>query len=236
MPHESVTEVAEVAELTRVAEAGTGAWTAGTAGTTLTAGTAGATGTTKTTGTTGTTRTTRTSDDDGFTEFAVAAWPRLVRTAQLLTGDFHEAEDLVQTTLAKVYARWRRVPRGEIDLYVRRALINNNLSRVRRKRVVHLLTPVLPESLRHTSAGHAEAVEQRTALLAALADLTVRQRAVMVLRYWEDLTELEIASVLNCSIGTVKTHARRGLAALRAHPGLVTVPAPTLPAPTGARR
>ncbi|MFE5973816.1 SigE family RNA polymerase sigma factor [Streptomyces sp. NPDC056460] len=236
MPHESVTEVAEVAEvaeLTRVAEAGTGA---GTAGTTLTAGTAGATGTTKTTGTTGTTRTTRTSDDDGFTEFAVAAWPRLVRTAQLLTGDFHEAEDLVQTTLAKVYARWRRVPRGEIDLYVRRALINNNLSRVRRKRVVHLLTPVLPESLRHTSAGHAEAVEQRTALLAALADLTVRQRAVMVLRYWEDLTELEIASVLNCSIGTVKTHARRGLAALRAHPGLVTVPAPTLPAPTGARR
>ncbi|WP_308189944.1 SigE family RNA polymerase sigma factor [Streptomyces sp. MBT42] len=236
MPHESVTEVAEVAEVTRVAEAGTGAGTAGTAGTTLTAGTAGATGTTKTAGTTGTTRTTRTSDDDGFTEFAVAAWPRLVRTAQLLTGDFHEAEDLVQTTLAKVYARWRRVPRGEIDLYVRRALINNNLSRVRRKRVVHLLTPVLPESLRHTSAGHAEAVEQRTALLAALADLTVRQRAVMVLRYWEDLTELEIASVLNCSIGTVKTHARRGLAALRAHPGLVTVPDPTLPAPTGARR
>ncbi|MFF2301927.1 SigE family RNA polymerase sigma factor [Streptomyces sp. NPDC058128] len=233
MPHESVTEVAE---LTRVAEAGTGAGTAGTAGTTSTAGTAGATGTIRATETTGITRTTGTSDDDGFTEFAVAAWPRLVRTAQLLTGDFHEAEDLVQTTLAKVYARWRRVPRGEIDLYVRRALINNNLSRVRRKRVVHLLTPVLPESLRHTSAGHAEAVEQRTALLAALADLTVRQRAVMVLRYWEDLTELEIASVLNCSIGTVKTHARRGLAALRAHPGLVTVPAPTLPAPTGARR
>ncbi|MFC9339606.1 SigE family RNA polymerase sigma factor [Streptomyces sp. NPDC057020] len=232
MPHESVTEVAE---LTRVAEAGTGAGAAGTAGTTLT-GTAGATGTIRATETTGITRTTGTSDDDGFTEFAVAAWPRLVRTAQLLTGDFHEAEDLVQTTLAKVYARWRRVPRGEIDLYVRRALINNNLSRVRRKRVVHLLTPVLPESLRHTSAGHAEAVEQRTALLAALADLTVRQRAVMVLRYWEDLTELEIASVLNCSIGTVKTHARRGLAALRAHPGLVTVPAPTLPAPTGARR
>ncbi|WP_329287315.1 SigE family RNA polymerase sigma factor [Streptomyces sp. NBC_00691] len=188
------------------------------------------------TGTSGDFRAPATSEDDGFTEFAVAAWPRLVRTAQLLTGDFHEAEDLVQTTLAKVYARWRRVPRGEIDLYVRRALINNNLSRVRRKRVVHLLTPVLPESLRHTSAGHADAVEQRTALLAALADLTARQRAVMVLRYWEDLTELEIASVLNCSIGTVKTHARRGLTALRAHPGLGTVPAPSFPAPTGARR
>ncbi|MFI8517823.1 SigE family RNA polymerase sigma factor [Streptomyces sp. NPDC085481] len=184
--------------------------------------------------------------DDGFVEFAVAAWPRLVRTAQLLTGDFHEAEDLVQTTLAKVYGRWRRVPREEIDLYVRRALINNNLSRLRRKRVVHLLTPVLPESLRHASAGHAEAVEQRTALLAALGDLPARQRAVMVLRYWEDLAEQEIATVLHCSIGTVKTHARRGLAALRAHPALAGtahlphVPAPAAPAapsaPSGARR
>ncbi|GGS93972.1 hypothetical protein GCM10010222_39550 [Streptomyces tanashiensis] len=173
------------------------------------------------------------TEDDGFAEFAVAAWPRLVRTAQLLTGDFHEAEDLVQTTLAKVYGRWRRVPRAEIDLYVRRALINNNLSRIRRKRVAHLLTPVLPESLRQPSAGHAEAVEERTALLAALADLTARQRAVMVLRYWEDLTEPQIASVLGCSLGTVKSHARRGLSALRADPRLA--PAPTAdPAPVPA--
>ncbi|ROQ32777.1 RNA polymerase sigma-70 factor (sigma-E family) [Streptomyces sp. PanSC19] len=194
------------------------------------------------------------TEDDGFAEFAVAAWPRLVRTAQLLTGDFHEAEDLVQTTLAKVYGRWRRVPRAEIDLYVRRALINNNLSRIRRKRVAHLLTPVLPESLRHTSAGHAETVEERTALLAALGDLTVRQRTVMVLRYWEDLTESQVASVLGCSLGTVKSHARRGLAALRAHPALATAstsfsspapsvppspltsPSPSLPASSGVRR
>ncbi|MEU3691147.1 SigE family RNA polymerase sigma factor [Streptomyces narbonensis] len=175
-------------------------------------------------------------DDDGFAAFAVTAWPRLVRTAQLLTGDFHEAEDLVQTTLAKVYGRWRRVPRSEIELYVRRALVNNNLSRLRRKRVALLLTPVLPESLRHTYAGHAEAVDQRTALQEALADLTARQRAVMVLRYWEDLTEQEIASVLNCSIGTVKTHARRGLAALRNHPRLAAAPVPYAPAPSGARR
>ncbi|MFE5731168.1 SigE family RNA polymerase sigma factor [Streptomyces sp. NPDC056528] len=168
----------------------------------------------------------------------------MVRTAQLLTGDFHEAEDLVQTTLAKVYGRWRRVPRDEVDLYVRRALINNNLSRIRRKRVAHLLTPVLPDSLRHTSGGHAEAVEQRTALLAALADLTPRQRAVVVLRYGEDLTESETARVLHCSVGTVKSHARRGLTTLRAHPGLApgpgTGPAPSppapSPAPSGARR
>ncbi|MGW3560844.1 SigE family RNA polymerase sigma factor [Streptomyces sp. NPDC000963] len=204
--------------------------------------------------------------DDGFTGFAVAAWPRLVRTAQLLTGDFHEAEDLVQTTLAKVYGRWRRVPRDEVDLYVRRALINNNLSRIRRKRVAHLLTPVLPDSLRHTSGGHAETVEQRTALFAALADLTPRQRAVVVLRYWEDLTETETARVLDCSVGTVKSHARRGLTALRTHPRLAPAPgtgnapdtgtdaapdtdtapgtdtgrapasAPPSPAPSGARR
>ncbi|MFF7180223.1 SigE family RNA polymerase sigma factor [Streptomyces sp. NPDC008121] len=175
-------------------------------------------------------------EDDGFAAFAVAAWPRLVRTAQLLTGDFHEAEDLVQTTLAKVYCRWRRVPRAEIDFYVRRALINNNLSRLRRRRVAHLLTPVLPDSVRHAHAGHAEAVEQRTAVLAALADLPARQRAVMVLRYWEDLSEQEIANVLHCSIGTVKTHARRGLAALRAHPLLDAVPVPQFPAASGARR
>ncbi|MFB7517455.1 SigE family RNA polymerase sigma factor [Streptomyces sp. NPDC056144] len=179
-------------------------------------------------------------DDDGFGAYAVAAWPRLVRTAQLLTGDFHEAEDLVQTTLAKVYGRWRWVPRAEIDLYVRRALVNNNLSRLRRKRVAHLLTPVLPESLRHRDAGHADVVDQRTAVGAALADLTARQRAVVVLRYWEDLTEQEIASVLQCSVGTVKTHARRGLEALRRHPGIITPSSdPARPyadaAPSGAR-
>ncbi|MEW5629947.1 SigE family RNA polymerase sigma factor [Streptomyces hydrogenans] len=168
--------------------------------------------------------------DDGFAAFATAAWPRLVRTAQLLTGDFHEAEDLVQTTLAKVYGRWRRIPAEGVDLYVRRALVNNNLSRLRRRRVAHLLVPVLPEPARHRDAGHAEHVEERAVLLAALADLSARQRTVMVLRYWDDLTEQEIADVLQCSIGTVKTHARRGLAALRAHPRLASGPAP-LPAP-----
>lgn len=172
---------------------------------------------------------------DDFAEYATTAWPRLVRTAQLLTGDFHEAEDLVQTTLVKVYGHWRRIPRAEIDFYVRRALVNNNISRLRRKRVTHLLTPLLPESARHAHAGHAETVERRTALLEALAGLSPRQRAVMVLRYWEDLNEQDIAKVLNCSVGTVKTHARRGLEALRAHPALA-VPAPHPHATSGAPR
>ncbi|WOI63097.1 SigE family RNA polymerase sigma factor [Streptomyces fradiae] len=162
-----------------------------------------------------------------FAAFATAAWPRLVRTARLLTGNHHEAEDLVQTTLAKVYGRWSKVPRDEIDLYVRRALVNNNLSRLRRKRVVHLLTPLLPDTVRHAHAGHADTIDQRTALMAALADLSPRQRAVMVLRYWEDLNEQDIARVLHCSLGTVKTHARRGLEALRTHPALTATPTTT---------
>ncbi|MFI1397713.1 SigE family RNA polymerase sigma factor [Streptomyces sp. NPDC020681] len=153
-----------------------------------------------------------------FAEFAAVAWPRLVRTATLLTGDFHEAEDLVQTTLAKVYHHFRRVPRDEIDVYVRRALINNNISRVRKKRVAHLLMPFLPETAHRTHGGHAESVERRTAVLQALSTLPPRQRAVVVLRYWEDMSEQDIARVLNCSPGTVKTHARRALQALRSHP------------------
>ncbi|MDX3853240.1 SigE family RNA polymerase sigma factor [Streptomyces sp. AK02-01A] len=157
-----------------------------------------------------------------FAEFAATAWPRLVRTAHMLTGDFHEAEDLVQNTLTKVYARWRRIPRDEIDVYVRRALINNNLSRIRKKRVAHLLMPLLPETVHRVHGGHAEAVERRTALAQALATLSARQRAVMVLRYWDDLSEQDIATVLNCSLGTVKTHARRGLQALRAHPAFAS--------------
>jgi len=168
---------------------------------------------------------------DEFADFAAAAWPRLVRIAHMLTGDFHEAEDLVQTTLAKVYARWRRIPRDEVHAYVRRALINNNRSRIRKRRVAHLLMPFLPETVHRVQAGHAEATERRAALIQALASLPDRQRTVMVLRYFEDLSDQEIATALNCSLGTVKTHARRGLAALRSHPALA------LDAfPTGVRR
>ncbi|WP_371666474.1 SigE family RNA polymerase sigma factor [Streptomyces sp. NBC_00289] len=153
-----------------------------------------------------------------FAEFAAVSWPRLVRTAHMLTGDFHEAEDLVQTTLVKVHTRWGRIPRDEVDVYVRRALVNNNLSRIRKKRVAHLLMPFLPETMHRSHGGHAEDVEHRTAVAQALSSLPARQRTVMVLRYWEDLSEQDIAQVLNCSLGTVKTHARRGLQALRAHP------------------
>ncbi|WP_079408333.1 SigE family RNA polymerase sigma factor [Streptomyces sp. 3211] len=161
-----------------------------------------------------------------FAEFAAVAWPRLVRTAHMLTGDFHEAEDLVQTTLIKVCARWRRIPHDDIEAYVRRALVNNNLSRIRKKRVTHLLMPFLPETEHHAHSGHAEAVGNRAALIQALSALPARQRSVMVLRYFDDLSDPDIAAALNCSLGTVKTHARRGLAALRAHPAFTTALSP----------
>ncbi|WP_374214773.1 hypothetical protein [Streptomyces sp. SKN60] len=93
-----------------------------------------------------------------FAEFAAAAWPRLVRTAQMLTGDFREAEDLVQTTLVKVYAPWRRIPADDVDVCVRKALINNSLSRTRKRRVAHLLTPFLPEAEHRAHGGHTEVV------------------------------------------------------------------------------
>ncbi|MGW3357187.1 SigE family RNA polymerase sigma factor [Streptomyces bungoensis] len=153
-----------------------------------------------------------------FAAYAGAAWTRLLRTALLLTGDFHEAEDLVQTTLAKVYARWGPISADDVDFYVRRSLVNNNLSRTRRRRVTHLLMPLLPERVHQPDDGHAESVERRATITQALATLPARQRTVLVLRYWEDLAEPDIAELLHCSLGTVKTHARRGLAALRAHP------------------
>jgi len=155
---------------------------------------------------------------EDFTEFATKAWPRLVRTAYLLTGDFHEAEDLVQTTLGKVFGRWRGIPKGLHEAYVRRALVNNNISRIRRRRVTHLFTSYPPE---RGHCGHCDAVEDRAAVIQALLDLPPRQRAAIVLRFWEDLSMQETASALGCSVNTVKTHLRRGLGLLREHPALV---------------
>lgn len=153
-----------------------------------------------------------------FDAYAAARWPQLVRTAYLLTGDHHEAEDLVQSTLAKVYLGWSRICRlDEPDAYVHRALVNNNLSRFRKRRVIQLLTPRLPE---RTRPGPHQQIEERAVLLAVLAELPPRQRAVVVLRYWEDLSEQQVAEILGCSAGNVKSQASRGLRKLREHPAL----------------
>jgi RNA polymerase sigma-70 factor (sigma-E family) len=152
--------------------------------------------------------------DTEFQHYMAARWPALVRTAYLLTGDQHLAEDLAQTALTKVYASWRRVRRADdVDAYVRRILVNTNASRFRKRRVTEHLTAVPYDASGHEP--HA-GLAQRSALMTALAGLPKRQRAVVVLRYWEYLSEREVAEVLGVSQGTVKSQASKALARLRA--------------------
>ncbi|WUH89404.1 SigE family RNA polymerase sigma factor [Streptomyces sp. NBC_00433] len=162
--------------------------------------------------------------DDGpdadFSRFVGARWRALTHTAYLLTGDFHEAEDLVQATLAKVYPHWRRVRTETAEHYVRRALVNTNRSRHRRRRVVQLLLPSLPDTSAVDNGGGAQQGAERDVLVRALSELPERQRAVVVLRYWEDLSAEEVAATLRCSVGTVKSQASRALAKLRHSPEL----------------
>ncbi|WP_238432112.1 SigE family RNA polymerase sigma factor, partial [Streptomyces cavernae] len=159
-----------------------------------------------------------TDPDADFADFVTAHWPRLVRCAYLLTGDFHEAEDLVQSTLVKLHGRWSQVGRRPgTGTYVRRSLVNNNRSHHRKRRVAHLLTALLPDT---PVTDRTDGLEHRDALVEALATLPERQRAVVILRYWDDLGESEVAAVLRCSVGTVKSQAARGLAKLRSHPAL----------------
>jgi RNA polymerase sigma-70 factor (sigma-E family) len=154
-----------------------------------------------------------TSADAEFQAYMAARWPVLVRTAYLLTGDRFLAEDLAQTALTRVYASWRRVRRADdVDAYVRRVLVNANAGRFRKRRVAEHLTAAPMDGRVHLPH---EAIAERSALMAALAELPARQRAVVVLRYWEDLSEREVAAVLGCSVGTVKSQASKGLARLR---------------------
>lgn len=154
-----------------------------------------------------------------FRAFMHGRWHAMVRLGYALTGDLGHAEDLAQTAFARAYASWPRVRRaGDPDSYVRQILINENRNRFRRRRVAEQLTDRVPErSGVDAAAGH----DERSALLAALWALGPRQRAVVVLRYWLDLTEAETAAALGCSVGTVKSQASRALARLRQSVDLV---------------
>jgi RNA polymerase sigma-70 factor (sigma-E family) len=154
-----------------------------------------------------------------FRDFMHGRWPSMVRLAYGLTGDQGLAEDLAQTAFARAYAAWPRVRRaGDPDAYVRQIVVNENRNRFRKRRVHEQLTGQLPDSASEDRAG---AHDDRPALLAALRALGPRQRAVVVLRYWLDLSEAETAAALGCSIGTVKSQAARALVRLRRDPGLV---------------
>jgi RNA polymerase sigma-70 factor (sigma-E family) len=145
-----------------------------------------------------------------FREYVAARSAALFRSAYLLTGQREAAEDLLQTVLAKVARRWKRIE-GSPDAYVRSALHHENTSvwRRHRGREVHFV----PD--RAAPGDHAERTDLRLSLAAALARLTVRQRSVVVLRYVEDLPEAEVALALGVSVGTVRSTAFRALARLR---------------------
>jgi RNA polymerase sigma-70 factor (sigma-E family) len=154
---------------------------------------------------------------DSFEAFVLARQAALLRTAYLLTGHAQDAEDLLQATLIKVVPHWRRIA-DDPEPYVRRVLVHENVSRWRRRRWRERSTDRLPEVLAET-ADH----DDLLAVRAALAGLAPRQRAVVVLRYYEDRTEAETADLLGISVGTVKSHARDAVARLRL--GLVREPA-----------
>lgn len=155
-----------------------------------------------------------TGRDADFTAYLHARQGRLLRTAYLLTGDLHQAEDLLQTALAKLYLSWDRIQdRESVDGYVRRILVNENSSLWRRgwKRRERA-SDVLPEGPPVTDE-YDEGVG--AAVWATVQTLPRKARAVVVLRYYEQLTEAETADVLGISVGTVKSQTSRALAALR---------------------
>jgi RNA polymerase sigma-70 factor (sigma-E family) len=156
-----------------------------------------------------------------YSAYVDARWASLYRFAHLVTTDPHEAEDVLQATLVKVYVKWEQVSAAaSVDAYVRRMLVNELLGerrlRARRGTKQHLLPA--PDTV------PADDPSDRLALWDHLAGLPPRQRAVLVLRYYEDLTEEQIAEVLGCSRGTVKSQAHDALRTLRARLGSEEVP------------
>lgn len=148
---------------------------------------------------------------EGFREFLYARQQSLMRTAYLLTGDAHLAEDLLQTVLTKVAFRWPKLAEsGNVEAYTRKALVNQHLS-WRRRKLVETPSATLPERGR----SHDEATIRRLALRQALGKLTPRQRTVLVLRFFEDRTEHETAQLMGCSLGTVKSQTHHALSRLR---------------------
>jgi RNA polymerase sigma-70 factor (sigma-E family) len=152
-----------------------------------------------------------------FEDFVRARWAALARTAYLLAGDRHLAEDLLQEALTRAAERWPALLRDGRDPepYVRRVLYSRAVDRWRlRRRRPEWLSGDLPEPERSGDDG--EVAVRRLVLREALARLTPRQRAVLVLRFYEDRTEVETADLMSCSVNTVKSQTRHALSRLRA--------------------
>jgi RNA polymerase sigma-70 factor (sigma-E family) len=149
---------------------------------------------------------------NGFGEFAAVALPGLLRFGHVLTGDPKQAEDLVQEALARSLRRWRSVRREDAMAYVRKVMVNINITRWRQWEARVQLGEVPESGTEDLTLRRSDDWDQ---LRRALGSLPVRQRTVLVLRYYEDLPEASIAELMQCRPGTVKSLAARGLAALR---------------------
>jgi RNA polymerase sigma-70 factor (sigma-E family) len=153
------------------------------------------------------------TDDHGFGEYVATRSRALLRTAYLLTGNRADAEDLVQAALAKTYLAWDRIEdRGALDGYVRRAIVNTHISWWRRRRVEEYPTDEIPDQ---AVADHAINSDLQETMRRAIDRLPDRMRTAVVLRYYEDMTEAEVAEALGVSLGTVKSTVSRAVAKLR---------------------
>jgi RNA polymerase sigma-70 factor (sigma-E family) len=156
------------------------------------------------------------SSGKDFIDYVSAARPRLRRQAFLLCGDWHEAEDLVQDTLVIVYRRWRAVVRRpEVDGYARTVLVSRFLSVRRRVHWQREIPSADPPDHPDSSQGRSGAADLRISLEAGLRRLPPRQRAVVILHYWEDLSTAQIAATMGISEGTVASQNHKALTSLR---------------------
>ncbi|HZX08586.1 SigE family RNA polymerase sigma factor [Kribbella sp.] len=165
-----------------------------------------------------------TGRDREFAEFVDGRFTALQRFGYLLTGEWHLAEDLVQTALTKVWFHRNSLRSANaLESYTRTAMVNTSTQWWRRKWKGETPTEHLPERPGDSQYG---VVDDRDLLLRALAELPKRTRATLVLRYFEDLPEAEIAQIMGCSVGTVKSNVSRGLARLREHQLVAAVTSP----------
>ncbi len=152
-------------------------------------------------------------DDPEFRDYVRSRSRALLRTAYLLTGNVADAEDLVQSALAKTYVAWDRIQdRSALDGYVRRAIVNTHISWWRRRRLEEYPTDEIPEQ---AVVDHPVSSDLQESLRRAIDRLPQRMRAAVMLRYYDDMTEAEVAEVLGISLGTVKSTVSRAMAKLR---------------------
>lgn len=155
--------------------------------------------------------------ESDFADFVASRQRKLLRSAWLLTGDWALAEDLVQTSLAQAWTRWSRIAADTPDAYVRRVMINTALGWRRRRWRAEVPTGAVPD---RQPAGDDQRTETRLVLVEAIRSLPPRQRATIILRFFDDMTEAQAADILGCSVGTVKSQTSKALAALRRVPSL----------------